>query len=334
MYASTRRIRALVLAALAGSAILLGTGQAQAQYGYYSPGYNSWGTYSPGYYGNAGIFNPIGYNALGGYGGYGWNGYGLDVSGWGSGYGTGWGFGYVNPYLTYGAGYGAYGQSPYSLATMRAQQYGLNAASYNLMNAQAALAYQAANAYEAQAADLARAHTLPSKTIEAGPGKPGKPGTKVIEGEQKKPPEQLMPLDQLVDTQGHVRWPAALSTVQDRESRPELEAAVETSVAEYRRNGVAAVQTVVDARHRLAMFAQPVLEQLRASSPADAEGASLFLRSLDSALYTMAFKSPIAPGRIDVTPDAARPEAKEGEGATQKKSDDAGAKSEKEASPK
>jgi hypothetical protein len=43
-------------------------------------------------------YGPPGTNAvdvLGGVGTY--TGYGLDITGWGSGYGTGWAFGYANP---------------------------------------------------------------------------------------------------------------------------------------------------------------------------------------------------------------------------------------------
>jgi hypothetical protein len=247
-------------------------------------------------------------DVLGGVGAY--SGYGFDITGWGSGYGTGWGFGYANPYIGYGAGYGAYGESPYSLEIGREQEYALNESRFNMMNAQAAMAYQAANLYQQQAMGEAENRYRQAKTLQ--------PRYQIATGATRFDRRhhaslQLIPRDKLLDSEGKVQWPVTTPSGQNlSESRQAVDDAIQKAALEARDHGRASVRSVVAARDALADFSGSALERLRSDSPTDAAIFQVFLQSLDHTLYTMAEGGAAAAhtgttgGGTSLSPDNAR----------------------------
>lgn len=290
------------LLSLTAALCLLAVGQANAQAPYYgpatygAPGYIGMGPASFGLY-TPGIPTPYAFSPTSG-----WTGYGIDITGWGSGYGTGWGFGYVNPYAGSGYGLSAYGESPYSLAMARAQQSALLASRFNLMNAQTAQAYQAANLYRQQALGIAAEMYRQNKLYQPYYGvATGRPGVA-----RRRGTVAVIPRDRLIDASGKVLWPASTpSGAKLNAARQEADDAIAKVFQEQKENGRASVRSVVAAREKLAAFAGTALERLRADSPADAAGLEVFLYSLDRALVAMANNAATGPGRINVTPDDA-----------------------------
>jgi len=258
--------------------------------GLYAPGLATGGFgYLPGIFGVA-PYGGFGYDGFGSGDGYGAIGFGTDITGWGTGYGTGWGFGYANPYIGYGAGGGAYGESPYSLAIGRAEQDALNESRFNMMNAQAAMAYQAANLYQQEAMNEAVDKYRQAKVLQ--PRYQVETGTTRFD--RRHPTIQLIPREKLLDADGRVQWPASTPSGQNlSDARNKVDEAIMRVAQEARERGHASVRSIVAARNALSQFASLALERLRSESPADAAGFQVFLQSLDHVLYTMA-ESPAA----------------------------------------
>lgn len=308
---STRPWRVLAL-----GVILLAAGRAEAQVrqGGYGPRVGFGMPVGPGFLpGGAAIaYGPFGTNAvdvLGGVGAY--TGYGSDITGWGTGYGTGWGFGYANPYIGYGAGYGAFGESPYTLEIGREQQYALNESRFNMMNAEAAMAYQAANLYQQRAVGEAESRYRQAKTLQ--------PRYQIATGATRFDRRhhgalQLIPREKLLDSNGRVQWPGSTPSGQRlSELRQAVDDAIQKVAQEAKDHGRASVRSVVAARNALAEFSGSALERLRSDSPTDAASFQAFLQSLDHTLYTMAEGGAASPhtagtagGGTSLTPDNAR----------------------------
>jgi hypothetical protein len=278
--------------------------------GFYGPGFGYGLTtggfgYVPGIFGVA-PYGGFGFDGIGVAGDFSALGFGTDITGWGSGYGTGWGFGYVNPYIGYGAGYGVYGESPYSLAIGRAEQEAMNESRFNMMNAQAAMAYQAANLYQQEAINEAADRYRQAKVLQ--PRYQVETGTTRFD--RRHPTIQLIPREKLLDADGRVQWPASTPSGPNlSEARNAVDDAIVKVVQEVKERGHASVRNVVAARDALSNFARLALERLRSESPADAAGFQVFLQSLDHVLYTTAENPATAAARTTggtgLTPDNA-----------------------------
>jgi hypothetical protein len=249
------------------------------------------GFFPPGTYYAGGGYYAGGFGLLppGGYGAYGSNGYGIAL--------PAGGFEFANPgYPGYGVGYSAFGQLPYDMAMVQARNAFL-AAEFNPPS------YQPAQGYQVAALNEAFLRYRP-QVIEPHATRPAAPTTALIDTRVKT--VQLIPREKLMDDAGNVQWPAAMpNDPKLAPAKEAAEAAVKKAVQEYKANGRITVEAAAEARDKVAAFGTPVLERLRAQSPADAAGVELFLQSLDYSLSMMAGTAPRPTGlasRIDLTP--------------------------------
>ncbi len=276
----------------------------------YGVGYGNTGIGGIGGYGvgNYGSFGAVGYGGpayggygignlgYGGYSGYGGFGYGIGYNGFGLG-----GLGYGN--RGYG-GYGGYGVTPYSQVYAGQQRAALNASRYNLQNAEAAEAYQAANLYRQKALDEAQERYQGAKVIEPRYSI----GENQADEAQRGRSIALLPREKVMDREGKVLWPASTPSGQTlNEIRNQVDGAVQAAVQETQGNQRPSVRSIVAARDEVENFAVPALERLRSESPADAAGLEVFLQSLDHHLANLGTPGTptVAPAQADLTPDDA-----------------------------
>jgi len=258
------RLRVPALAALAGTLILLGAGRAEAQIGTWNPNYGSeW------------IYNPY------------------------AGSGPGFGFGMAGlGFDPYGNGYAPGGITVSDMAAMKAQMSALNASRYNLLNAQAASAYEAANLLNQEAAKDAVSGYRSAKQA-YGPrynirtGSPGYTSSAAPPREavaQVDPEAQpILPPDRLLAPDGEVLWPVGAPKGPDLDPRREAASqAIRDAVQPGTGGRRGSIRRIVRARERLSDYAVPALQQIRTERPQDEEDFVRYVRSLDLALRALA----------------------------------------------
>ena len=123
-----------------------------------------------------------------------------DAQGYGYGYG-GWGYGGYGGY----GGFGSMGMSLYDQAMVKEQSYMNNAARFNLQNAQAEQAYQAANLIQQRAVNTALENQrLSYQLAKEKYDVRSREAASYQAAMAANPP---VPIDQLIDGQGRVLWP-------------------------------------------------------------------------------------------------------------------------------
>jgi hypothetical protein len=287
-----RRTPSTLSTCLAGAALaaLLGAGGA-ARAQVYS-GYNGSPLYAPGVYGvNFGAveFPTLGFPMSN----YGYPGFGYATPGWGAGVGTGYGYGFGWGYGYGGFGYGGYpgyGFMGMSLADqwmLKYQQYALNASRYNLMNAEASTAYQAANLMHQQALQTMLQNYSGGKYAGGGASVPRTYGDEGG-GDGRKPAGDI-PFDQLVARDGQVLWPLGAPEDGDLGSRKQRATAAIQQLLKDRGEGRdAPVRQVVRARRALSDYAVPAAREIKADHPDDYDDWVNYVSSLDRGLRTLA----------------------------------------------
>lgn len=234
------------------------------------------------YPGAAGMYYPA-YN-YGLYGGYGapfnYGGFGL--------YGRpGWGLG-PSAY-----GYGL-GMTVADQWMGRYMAHALSASRYNLMNAEAATAYQAANLMHQRAAQTLMQNYMGSKYANAGasPGygvAPGRPLAYGTTGGKGEPRPALRP-DEMFAKDGQVLWP--LGAPEDGSLRSKKQAAsqaIQKAVGDYLADRAAPpVSEVVAARTALANYANPAAREIKDQRPDDYEDFVHYIEDLDTSLRSLA----------------------------------------------
>jgi hypothetical protein len=95
-----------------------------------------------------------------------------------------------------------------------------------------------------------------------------------------------LPLASFYNAEGHIVWPGDAPTAGDlKDKRSTFDQASESVLAELKKNGVASIATVTDARQKLLDYGRPGLRYIREhETPRVADGYHLFLLSLYESL--------------------------------------------------
>ncbi|MGC8641932.1 MAG: hypothetical protein ACP5XB_18860, partial [Isosphaeraceae bacterium] len=194
-----------------------------------------------------------------------------------------WGAG--DPYgLNYNADYMRYGLpgvgvSPWNPIVQAQLSLGMEAARYEAYNAWTARMYQAANLYNQQAitqqlANERQMQQAMEPRYDVRQRTPRPPRTREPAGATP------LPRNQVLSPEGSVLWPGrAPADAELGKSRAAAEAAIKIAVKEYTANGRATVQSIVEAKERLAAYGKPALQKL---ADANMEAARNLLRFLTS----------------------------------------------------
>jgi hypothetical protein len=104
-----------------------------------------------------------------------------------------------------------------------------------------------------------------------------------------KPASKLLPRDQVISTDGTVRWPAkAPADGELGKSRTAAEEAIRAAVKETEGGVKASVRSVVEAKERLYAYGRPALEKASGQGRQVAQGLLHFLTSLERVLDSLA----------------------------------------------
>jgi hypothetical protein len=95
-----------------------------------------------------------------------------------------------------------------------------------------------------------------------------------------------LPLSSFYDAANHIVWPGDAPTAGDlKEKRSQFDEASGVVMSEVKKNGVASIATVTDARQKLLEYGRPGLQYVRAhGTPAVADAYHVFLLSLYESL--------------------------------------------------
>jgi hypothetical protein len=193
---------------------------------------------------------------------------------------------WANPYLEYGgAAMGGIGMSPWDQQMYKDQFYALNASRYNVANAEAVRAYEAANLanQQAQATAISNAERVAAlqEKFESSPK------FKAYQAANRYQGVDPMPLDQLLSSDGTILWPEVVLQTQDVSGRrAAADKAVKTLFTEARSTGTPSIRSINQARDRLVAFGRPALSR---SMPRSAHvKLRQFLVNLDIVLEDMA----------------------------------------------
>lgn len=199
---------------------------------------------------------------------------------WGGyGFGGGWG---------YGGGMGMMGMSLYDQNMMKESMWMQSAASYNMMNAQAAQSYSSANLMQQQAVNTAlQNEQLSAQIARDRYNLYTEAKNKAAEAARAARPK--IPLRQLVASDGSVLWPeVAPSGGVHAERRATVDRAVKAAYLDFAESGQSDVSQVVDAKRALQEYGQPALSLLRARNDTRARASLVnFLNALEAALDAM-----------------------------------------------
>ena len=99
-------------------------------------------------------------------------------------------------------------------------------------------------------------------------------------------PTPSLPLASFYNADGHIVWPGDSPIAGElKEKRAEFDQASQSVLAEMKRNGVASIATVTDARQKLLDYGRPGLRYVREhETPRVADSYHLFLLSLYESL--------------------------------------------------
>jgi hypothetical protein len=114
-----------------------------------------------------------------------------------------------------------------------------------------------------------------------------------------------LPLDSFYDPKGQIVWPADSPVAGDlKEKRTVFDQVSQLALAETKKNGVASIATVTDARQKLLDYGRPALHYVRThETPRVADGFHLFLLSMYESLAQAVNPAPRA-AAIPVNPSA------------------------------
>jgi hypothetical protein len=198
---------------------------------------------------------------FGGYGGWGWGGYG---------------------------GIGSMGMSLYDQNMIKEQTFMENSARYNMMNAQAVQSFASANLMQQQAANTMLQNQMMAQQIAQDKfNLYSKAKNQAMAQARAAAPE--IPLGDLIDSSGRVRWPeAAPSMGAHAERRAAADEAIQTVYTDFRQNGRANLAAVVEGKRRLHAYGEPAIRLLAARNDNRARSNLIaFLNALEAALDAM-----------------------------------------------
>jgi hypothetical protein len=194
----------------------------------------------------------------------------------------GYGFGYR---YGYGYGSGSVGMSLEDEAIAKQQMVAESVSRYRLQTAQAVEAYQAANLMQQRA--IATALENERRAVALRETYDVKENDSQAEQAAARRKFAANHLDEVIDPQGKVRWPDAAPVGGDLAARrQEADAAIQAAYQQYRAQGQASVQNVVEAKRTLYTYGQPALARLRSTTALRGRVSTLlpFLQGLDAAL--------------------------------------------------
>lgn len=240
---------------------------------------------------------------------WGWGGWG----GWG-GYG---GYG--------GVGIGRYGMSLSQLNFFRMQAAARNASRYNLNNAEAATAYQAANLYRQAAIDemlnnRMKAQQFAQSRFDYGPMDRGyaSPGRAPIRSRTQAPAagegqaaveaaQRPATFNEMIAQNGEVFWPLGAPDQGELGTKRSAASAAIQDLIQQSRRGPVSVRRVVQARNALSDYAVPAAQALKQDRPDDVDDFATYIKTLDAGLRSLALNEgatrPASPGGTTRTPD-------------------------------
>jgi hypothetical protein len=203
---------------------------------------------------------------------------------WGAG--GAYGLNYNTDYMRYGLP--GVGVSPWNPIVQAQLNLGLRTAQYDMYNAWSANMYQMANLYNQQAIaqQIDNARQM-QQTMEPrfDVRKRTQRGPKSVEQSGPAP----LSRNQVLSPDGLVLWPGRAPTDGDlAKARSAAEAAIKVAVKEFEANGKATVQSIVEAKERLAAYGQPALKKLAAGNMDAAKNLLRFLASLEQVINSLA----------------------------------------------
>jgi hypothetical protein len=214
------------------------------------------------------------------YGLYGGYGYPFNYGGFGYYGNPGWGY-----------GFGGIGMTAADQWMMKYQTYALNASRYNLMNAETATAYQAANLMHQRAVQTLMQNYLGDKYSGSSPRYGvgvGRPTTGGPGGANDQP--KVLPASELYAKDGQVLWP--LGAPEDGPLKAKKEAAgqaIQKAVSDYiEAKAAPPVREVVAARTALADYANPAAREIKDQRPDDYKDFVNYIENLDASLRSLA----------------------------------------------
>ena len=203
---------------------------------------------------------------------------------WGAGDPSG--LNYNPDYMRYGLP--GVGVSPWNPIVQAQLSLGLETARYDMYNAWTAQMYQAANLYNQQAiaqqlANERQMQQAMEPRYDVRQRTPRPPKTR--EPASATP----LPRNQVLAPDGSVLWPGrAPADAELGKARTAAEAAIKNAVKEYAASGRATVQSIVEAKERLAAYGKPALKKLAETNMEAARNLLRFLASLEQAINSLA----------------------------------------------
>jgi hypothetical protein len=196
-------------------------------------------------------------------------------------------------YLNYNYSFSRYGLpgvgiSPYDPIMQAQLNIGTRTAMYDMYNAWSAEAYQAANLYNQQAIaqSLANGRQMQAMQPRYDVRKRTPRSTQAAD---RVEPQSALPRSELLAADGKVIWPAnAPKEGELGKARSAAEAAIAVALKEYKANGKATVQSVVEAKELLYDYGRPVLEKAAARSRTNAQKLLRFFASLEQTIDSLA----------------------------------------------
>jgi hypothetical protein len=164
----------------------------------------------------------------------------------------------------------------------------MQTARYDMYNAWTANMYQAANLYNQQAI----AHQIENGRLMQQAMEPRYDVRKRVPRTPKTneaPAPTPLPRNEVLSPDGSVLWPGRAPTDGDlSKARSAAEVAIRVVVKEFEANGKATVQSVVEAKERLAAYGQPALRKLAGENMDAAKNLLRFLASLEGVINSLA----------------------------------------------
>lgn len=197
-----------------------------------------------------------------------------------------YGLNYNADYLRYGLP--GVGVSPWNPIVQAQLNLGMQTARYEMYNAWTARMYQAANLYNQQAIAQQLANDRQMRQVmepryDVRQRTPRSPETR------EQASTSTLPRNEVLTSDGTVIWPGRAPTDGDLgKARSAAEAAIKIAVKEFEASGKATVQSIVEAKERLAAYGQPALRKLAETNMEAAKNLLRFLASLERVVNSLA----------------------------------------------
>jgi hypothetical protein len=180
------------------------------------------------------------------------------------------------------------GVSPWNPIVQAQLNLGMQTARNDMYNAWTANMYQAANLYNQQAIaqqieNSRQMQQAMEPRYDVRKRVPRTPKT------SEPPAPTPLPRNEVLSPDGSVLWPGRAPADGDlAKARSATEVAIRVVVKEFEANGKATVQSVVEAKERLAAYGQPALKKLAGENMDAAKNLLRFLASLEAVINSLA----------------------------------------------